>query len=106
MYCDFRGVLHESPELKVEVAGTLCAELTPDNEDETDLFIFLNGHRLGLYNESFKYLIGYGQKPFRWDYNDEGFDQFDILDSTTFTAPIDESLAIDRPSHPDEQTGG
>lgn len=108
LYCDFRGTIHKSPELILEVAGTLCAELTIERQDEIDLFLFVNGQRVGLYkwpshgrqNESFKYLIGHGDAPFVWDYNDEGFDQFDTLDSNTYSTPIDKSLVI----HPPERS--
>lgn len=102
MYCNFRGALHSSPELLIEVAGTLCAELTIDRQDEIDLFVFINGQRVGVFDGkriNRDYLIGYGDAPFKWDYNDEGFDQFTNLDSETFANPIDKSLAIDPPGH-------
>ncbi|MAX36758.1 MAG: hypothetical protein CME33_09365 [Gimesia sp.] len=97
MYCNVRGVLNESPDLLIEIAGTVCAELNPDRDDETNLFMFVNGDRVGLHDESFKYLIGYGNAPFAWDYNDEGFDQFLTLDESTFSQPIDQSLVIAPP---------
>jgi hypothetical protein len=97
MYCNFRGTLHESPELLIEIAGTLCAELTAGRTDQISLFLFINGQRVGLYREPFKYLIGHGDRALDWGYNDEGFDQFETLDLTTYSQPIDASLAIHPP---------
>jgi hypothetical protein len=109
MYCDFRGVLHRSPELLIELAGTLCAELSNEPPDEIDLFVFINGRRVGVCDRDLdtrKYLIGYGGAQFVWDYNDEGFDQFMTLDAETFTCPIHKSLAINPPEHDEADKDG
>ena len=79
MLCNFRGVVHKSTELLIEVAGTLCAELSPDRRDEVDLFFFINGRRVSLYDEPHKYLIGFGDEGLKWEYNDEGFDEFNCI---------------------------
>ena len=106
MYCNVRGKLHESEELLIEIAGTVCAEMTPDTKDEIDLFLFVNGRRVGLHDQPFKYLIGYGDAPFVWDYNDEGFDQFLMLDESTYSQPIDEALVIRSDGDSTAESGG
>jgi hypothetical protein len=80
MYCRFRGVLHDSSVIKIEVAGTISVELTPTREDELDLFLFVNGRRVGLYKQGFKYLCGRANGDLRWDDTDEGYEGFDTLD--------------------------
>ena len=109
MYCNFRGVLHRSQEMLIEVAGTLCAELSDERPDEIDLFVFINGRRIGVCDgnlDTRKYLIGHGDAPFVWDYNDEGFDQFTTLDAGTFAYPIDNSLAVKPPEHDETHEDG
>lgn len=106
MYCNFRGVLHRSPEILIEVAGTICADLTDELGDEINMFVFINGRRLGVLDDQIdtrKYLIGHGKASFRWDYNDCGFDQFTHLNAETFLNPIDESLAMN-PTRDDEHS--
>ena len=82
MYCRLRGVLHDSSAVKIEVAGTLCIELNGDRDDELDLFLFVNGRRVGLYRDGRKYLIGRGEGDLIWDDDDPGFEDFDRLDDS------------------------
>ena len=96
-YANVRGVLNESPDLRLEIAGTVCAEMQENRADEINLFLFANGERIGLHSDPTSYLIGHGEESFAWDYNDEGFDQFLELDESTFSHPIDESMVIPAP---------
>lgn len=99
MYCRLRGVLHGSSALKIEVAGTLCVELTSDHKDQIDLFLFVNGRRVGLYREEYKYLIGRGEGDFVWDDDNPGFENFDRLDESYGNGGyVDPDIAIHPPT--------
>lgn len=106
LYANVRGTLNDSPHLVIEIAGTVCAELTTERDDEISLFLFVNGQRVGLHDQTYKYLIGNGSDPLLWACNDEGFDEFTTLDESTFLHPIDESLIIPEPSTKCSDGGG
>lgn len=44
MYCRFRGILHESQAIKLEVAGTLCVEFADECNNSVDLFFSSMGN--------------------------------------------------------------
>jgi hypothetical protein len=79
-YCWFRGEVVGSRLLKIELAGTLCIELGPEREDETDMFVFVNGVRTGSLATPNKYLWRRGSDPFIWDDQDPGFENWTTLD--------------------------
>ncbi len=66
-YCWFRGVATESRLLRIELAGTLSIELGSNQVDETDMFLFVNGVRLGPLASPYKYLWRRGSEVFIWD---------------------------------------
>ena len=72
-YCRFRGVVHKSPALTIQVAGSLAVDRTGQREDELDLFLFANGDRLGRLEKPYEYLHRRGAGPLRWDDLDEGW---------------------------------
>ncbi len=72
LYCWFRGTVTDSRLLRIELAGTLAIELAPDQHDETDMFVFVNGVRLGPLASPNNYLWRRGSELFRWDDHDPG----------------------------------
>lgn len=72
-YCRFHGVVHESQVLTIHVAGSLAVELSGARQDEVELFLFANGHRVGKLEEPYEYLHRRGEEPFSWADLDEGF---------------------------------
>ena len=72
-FCRFRGVLHESRALTVQVVGSLAVDLAGERQDEVELFLFANGVRLGRLERPYEYLHRRGGGPFLWADLDEGF---------------------------------
>ena len=79
-YCWFRGTVTDSRLLRIELAGTLAIELGPDRDDETDMFAFVNGVRVGPLASPNKYLWRRGSELFNWDDQDPGFETWTTLD--------------------------
>lgn len=79
-YCWFRGTALESQLVKIELAGTLAIDLTSEGEDETNLFVFVNGVRVGMKASPYKYLWRRGSGLFDWDDQDEGFENWESLE--------------------------
>lgn len=77
--CWFRGEVLQSPQLKIEVAGTLCIELDPERPDHVDLFVFVNGERVAPKDPRskfrFDYLVRIGSRSFIWEDQDPGYEQ-------------------------------
>lgn len=94
MYCNFKGVISDSPSFLLEIGGTLCCEITPGLDDLLDLFVFLNGQRLTRAVNGSDYLIGRGNSALKWDYDDDGYWNFTELNDSTFNGPIDPTLQI------------
>jgi hypothetical protein len=76
----FHGVVHNSKLLLLEIAGTMAVELSPGRSDEVDLFLFVNGKRVGLKTAPFQYLTRIGSGSLSWDDVDPAYEQFDSLD--------------------------
>lgn len=79
-YCWFRGVATESRLLRIELAGTLAIELGSNQVGETDMFLFVNGVRLGPLASPYNYLWRRGSEVFSWDNQDPGFEMWTNLD--------------------------
>lgn len=73
-YCRFWGQLHESSAFAVHVAGSLAVDLSGDRRDEIDLFLFVNGDRVGRLDAPYQYLHRRSDGPFRWLNIDDGFE--------------------------------
>lgn len=79
-YCWFRGAVTDTQLVRIEFAGTLAIELGTDRKDETDMFVFVNGVRVGPLASPNKYLRRCGCEPFSWDNQDPGFETWATLD--------------------------
>ena len=80
LYCWFRGIVSDSRLVRIELAGTLAIELDPNRDDETDMFVFVNGVRVVPLDSPYKYLWRRGSDRFRWDDLDPGFETWTTLD--------------------------
>jgi hypothetical protein len=78
--CWFRGTVTNSQLIRVELAGTLAIELGSEREDETDMFVFVNGARVGLQASPRKYLWRRGKDHFIWDDQDQGYEDWTTLE--------------------------
>lgn len=84
-YCRFHGIVHQSDLLSVELAGSLVIAIDQHHKDEVDLFLFVNGVRVGPIDSPYQYLHRRDSTPFRWDDLDSGFEQQKTLTSITMS---------------------
>ena len=84
-YCRFLGVVLKSSAFTVHVAGSLAVSLQGDPQDEVDLFLFVNGERVGRFESPYQYLHRKGGEPFRWDDLEDGYEHQKTLQAVAMT---------------------
>ena len=84
-YCRFHGTVHHSDLLSVELAGSLAIAIDQHHKNEIDLFLFINGIRVGPIDNPYQYLHRRSNTGFRWDDLDPGFEQHKTLISITMS---------------------
>jgi len=77
-YCRAYGVLSDSEVFRVEVAVSISVGT---RADDVDLFVLVNGVRVGPTTDPTNYLHRDGDGDFRWDDIDEGFEDRNDLNS-------------------------
>jgi hypothetical protein len=89
-YCRFYGCIHRSELLLIELAGSLAIELDEKHKDDVDLFVFVNGTRVGQLQAPYRYLHRNGQGSLNWEDLDPGFEnQLTLADITMTDRVID-----------------
>jgi hypothetical protein len=76
-YCRVHGSVHESPALSIELVGSLAVGT---RADKVDLFVLVNGVRVGPATRPFHYLHRRDPGPFSWEDLDEGYGVQTTLD--------------------------
>ncbi|MEM8531083.1 MAG: hypothetical protein AAGF95_09590 [Chloroflexota bacterium] len=84
-YCRFHGIVHQSDLLQVELAGSLTIAIDQHHKNEIDLFLFVNGVRVGQIDNPHQYLHRQGSEPLRWDDLDPGFEHQKTLAAITMS---------------------